>query len=248
MGFGGAKDLTRIHVGCAGWTVPSQHAEQFPCEGSHLERYAARLNAVEINSTFYRPHRPATFARWASSVPADFRFAVKAPKAITHEHRLVEVSDLLPRFLSEIVSLGAKLGPLLVQLPPSLAFDASVVGDFFDVLRKRFTGAVVCEPRHATWFTAPAEEMLTGFHVGRVAADPTAVPAAATPGGWPGVSYYRLHGSPEMYYSEYSNDYLDVLSARLRNLAPVSDTWCIFDNTARGHAVTNALDVGRRLR
>ena len=73
--------------------------------GSHLERYGAILDAVEINSSFYRPHRTATYERWAASVPEDFRFAVKVPKAITHERRLKDVGDLLDRFLSEVGGL-----------------------------------------------------------------------------------------------------------------------------------------------
>jgi len=102
----------------------------FPTAGTHLIRYAAALSAVEINSSFYRPHRPATYARWASSVPENFRFAVKIPKLATHERRLVDVSDVLDRFLSEVTSLGGKLGPLLIQLPPTLSFTSNVAEDF----------------------------------------------------------------------------------------------------------------------
>src|SRR6187455_1643415 len=105
-----------IYVGVAGWPIPKPHAGLFPETGSHLQRYAARFNAVEINSSFYRPHRPATYARWAASVPPDFRFAVKVPREITHRRRLVEVDDLLERFPGEATHLGEKLGPLLVQL------------------------------------------------------------------------------------------------------------------------------------
>ena len=77
-----------VFVGCAGWSIPRQHASYFPSEGSHLERYARFLPAVEINSSFYRPHKPATYARWAASVPDGFRFLFKLPRAITHERRL----------------------------------------------------------------------------------------------------------------------------------------------------------------
>src|SRR6476661_8928978 len=116
-----------IYVGVAGWPIPKPHAGLFPVEGSHLKRYAGRFNAVEINSSFYRPHRPATYARWAASVPADFRFAVKVPKVATHERRLVDVNDVLDSFLAEATQLGERLGPLLVQLPPSLSFSADIV-------------------------------------------------------------------------------------------------------------------------
>src|SRR5262245_60578113 len=109
-----------VYVGVAGWSIPKPHAAAFPKTGSHLERYARRFNAVEINSSFYRPHRPATYARWAASVPPDFQFAVKVPREITHRRRLVDVADLLDQFLDECSELGEKLGPLLVQLPPGL--------------------------------------------------------------------------------------------------------------------------------
>src|SRR5919106_6889056 len=95
-------------IGTAGWSIPKEHAAPFPATGSHLERYASVFNAVEINSSFYRPHRPATYERWAASVPEGFRFAVKIPKAITHERRLNEAGDHLDRFLSEAQGLGSK--------------------------------------------------------------------------------------------------------------------------------------------
>src|SRR3954469_14763579 len=105
-----------LRIGTAGWSIPKEHAAPFPTTGSHLERYGAVFNAVEINSSFYRPHRRATYERWAASVPADFRFAVKVPKAVTHEHRLKDVGDRLDRFIAEVGGLGPTRGPLLVQM------------------------------------------------------------------------------------------------------------------------------------
>ena len=149
-----------VYVGTAGWSLPREAQPHFPAEGTHLTRYAARFPAVEINSSFYRPHRPATYARWAESVPEDFRFSVKVPKAITHTARLADAEALLDAFLAEASALGAKLGCLLVQLPPSLAFDEETAGAFFRALRERYEGPVACEPRHPTWFDAPAEALL----------------------------------------------------------------------------------------
>src|SRR3954451_5388431 len=108
-------------IGCAGWAIRREHSDRFAPVGTHLERYATLFNCVEINSCFYRPHRIATYERWAGSVPADFRFAVKLPKVITHELRLVGAESHLERFLGETSGLGAKRGPILVQLPPSFA-------------------------------------------------------------------------------------------------------------------------------
>ncbi len=185
-----------VYVGCAGWALRKEHAAGFTAEGTHLTRYAGRLPAVEINSSYYKPHKPATYAKWAAAVPADFRFAVKVPKEATHTRRLLGTEDVLDRFLAEATALGGKLRPLLVQLPPSLTFDAVVAGTFLAALRGRFDGLVVLEPRHTTWFEAVPENLLSEFRVARVAADPAVVEGASEPGGWGGLAYYRLHGSP----------------------------------------------------
>ncbi|HJX27841.1 MAG TPA: DUF72 domain-containing protein [Thermoanaerobaculia bacterium] len=235
-------------VGCAGWSLPRSEQERFPEAGSHLERYASRFRAVEINSSFHRPHRPATYARWSASVPAGFRFSVKVPKTITHKQRLRDAGDLIETFLAEASGLGDKLGCLLVQLPPSLSFEGPVASAFFADLRARTAATVACEPRHATWFTSEADSLLEELEVARVAADPACVPDAAEPGGWRGVSYYRLHGSPRIYYSAYSEEYLAALAEKIRTEAGTGRTvWCIFDNTTLGAAAGNALDLTSRL-
>ncbi|WP_119460780.1 DUF72 domain-containing protein [Rhodospirillaceae bacterium SYSU D60014] len=237
-----------IRVGCAGWAVPKSSAEHFPAQGSHLERYACRFDAVEINSSFYRPHRPATYARWAATVPEQFRFSVKMPKEITHLRRLKNVEEPLDRFLAEAGALSGKLAVILAQFPPSLRFDARVVRTFLAAVRTRFTHALVCEPRHASWFDGHADDLLAEFQAARVAADPALVSAAGKPGGWNGFVYYRLHGTPQMYYSAYAAETLDALADRLiaeaQRRVPV---WCIFDNTALGAATENALSLGERL-
>ena len=238
----------KAFVGTAGWSIPTHHAASFPIHGSHLERYAQVFDAVEINSSFYRPHRVATYERWAASVPDHFRFAVKMPKTITHERRLADVSDLLERFLAEANGLGAKLGPVLVQLPPSLAFGDDTPR-FFDTLRDRFAGAVVCEPRHPTWFTDAVDQVLAAHGIARVAADPAPVPRAATPGGCRSARYYRLHGSPRMYYSPYEPAVLHELARQLADdLAAGLSPWCIFDNTAAFAAIPDAFATRDRLR
>ena len=229
-------------VGTAGWGLPRQWRSRFPDEGSHLERYATRFNAVEINSSFYRQHRRAVYERWAASVPPDFRFAVKLPRAITHDQRLVASDVLLDVFLDEACGLGGRMGPLLVQLPPSLAFDLEHVDEFFTTLRERHGGTVACEPRHESWFAPLAEEVLRRHAIARVAADPARVPAAAAPGGDDRLVYFRLHGSPRIYYSDYEPERLSPIATALRGAnARGADAWCILDNTTLGAATGNAL-------
>jgi uncharacterized protein YecE (DUF72 family) len=242
----GTADERTVRVGTAGWAIPAPLRETFPGEGSRLERYARRFTCVEINSSFYRPHRPATYARWAASVPDDFRFALKVPKEITHARRFVDCAEPLERFLTESAELGEKRGVLLVQLPPSFAHDPTLANAFFTAFRERYVGLLACEPRHPTWFTEEAETALRAFRIARVAADPAVVPGASDPGGWDGFVYYRLHGSPRVYYSSYENDALGAIVRRLC-AAPVP-AWCVFDNTAMDAATANALDVVEMLR
>ena len=229
-----------IRIGTAGWSIPRASAEFFPADGTALERYSARFNAVEINSSFHRPHRASTWARWAESVPDDFRFSAKLPKTVTHQAKLVDCEQLLDSFLSEAHALGDKLAVLLVQLPPKLAFDAEVAAPFFAALSERSAAAVACEPRHPSWFEAEVEALLAEHRVARVAADPAVVAKAAVPGGWRGLAYWRLHGSPVMYRSSY-DDRLGAYATQLRSCSDSRDAWCMFDNTASSAATGDAL-------
>jgi len=241
------QPVSSIRIGCAGWALRKEHFELFPKEGTHLTTYAARMSAVEINSSFYRTHLPNTYTRWAESVPDSFLFAVKMPKQVTHVQRLAYVEDALDRFLSEVSSLDGKLGPVLVQLPPSLSFSFTIAERFFTCLRERFDGEVALEPRHVSWFADKADRLITSFRIARVAADPAVVAAASEPGGWGELAYYRLHGAPRTYYSSYSEDYLGALAQKLIEESSAASVWCIFDNTAEGAATLNALEVRKRV-
>lgn len=234
-----------IIVGTAGWSVPRASARRFPPKGTHLQRYASVLRGAEINSSFYRNHSAQTYAKWGRQTPRGFRFSVKLPREITHERALRDARRPLEDFLACVTALRQRLGPLLVQLPPSLEFDSRVVRRFFGMFRTLFEGTVVCEPRHRTWFDGRADALLAQFHVARAAADPAVVPAAAKPGGWNGIAYYRLHGSPRMYWSVYDRRSLARWTVQLRAHPRGTPVWCIFDNTAAGGATANALQVAQ---
>jgi uncharacterized protein YecE (DUF72 family) len=237
-----------FRIGTAGWTLPKQHAAAFPPEGTHLERCSAVFNCVEINSSFYRSHMRKTWERWSASTPPNFRFSVKIPNAITHTAKLIDCGALLQTFFEECHGLGEKLAPVLVQLPPKLAFGAGIAHEFFTTLRELHSGLTACEPRHASWFTPEADALLRSFEVTRVAADPPqGSPVAAAPGGWQGLHYYRLHGAPRTYYSNYSDESLHALATTLQK-SSAPQTWIIFDNTALGYATANALVLTNFLR
>ncbi|MFP5393582.1 MAG: DUF72 domain-containing protein [Gammaproteobacteria bacterium] len=220
-----------LRIGCAGWTIPKISSAAFPAEGSHLERYARVLNAVEINSSFYRPHQVSTYARWAASVPDDFRFSVKLPKTITHEARLADIDAPLAQFAGEVAALGEKLGCILIQLPPKLALEVAVADAFFEKMRAALPVQLVCEARNASWFGEEGTELLRRHGVTRVIADP----AKGQPGEHVPTTqtiYARLHGSPRIYYSPYETAYLEQLGRDMATHAHAGrDVWVIFDNT-----------------
>src|SRR5690348_6879773 len=232
-----------VRVGCAGWNIPKQFASEFATDGTHLQRYSRKFLCTEINSSFYRAHRLQTWQRWAESVPENFQFSVKAPRAITHDGLLQPDRAKLNDFLQQIDLLRKKLGPILFQLPPSLEFDARRTTAFFTLLREMHNGDVVLEPRHETWFQSCAGDLLTDFRLARVAADPGIIPNAKDPGGWNGLVYFRLHGFPRKYYSAYDPEFLSSLSILMSRLSRDSHVWCIFDNTASGAAMGNALEL-----
>ena len=238
----------RIYIGCAGWSLARSEVPDGAAEGTQLERYSGLFRSVEINSSFTRSHRRGTYERWAESVPETFRFSVKAPRAITHENKLVDAEILLRKFVDEATGLGSKLGCILVQLPPSVEYDKDIVDGFFGVLRTMYEGVVAIEPRHRTWFAPDSNRHLQRIGVTRVAADPAVVPAAGQPGGAPGKVYFRLHGSPQVYSSSYTGAYLDALAFRLRAYARAgASVWCIFDNTIKGASTSNALHLTRKI-
>jgi uncharacterized protein YecE (DUF72 family) len=236
-----------VRIGTAGWSIPRVSAFRFDSTGSHLQRYARRFSCAEINSSFHRPHAATTYARWRDSTPPAFRFAVKMPRTITHEQKLENVREPLTAFLAQTEGLAEKRGPILVQLPPSLSFDASLITRFLELVRQEYTGPVVCEPRHATWFSPQVDALLDKFGISRVAADPPPVPAAAVPAGSPRVVYFRLHGSPRRYWSKYDESFMATLAVTVRSVPAGAQVWCVFDNTASGAAIENAWELHERL-
>jgi uncharacterized protein YecE (DUF72 family) len=240
-------ELTRIRVGLAGWSNPPAKRLQRNPDQSHLSYYAAHFGCVEINSSFYRPHQGATYARWRDETPAPFRFSVKMPRSVTHESHLKRCANEVSRFYEGIAELRSKLAVVLVQLPPSLEFNAHTVRAFFSSVPHLRGTKIVCEPRHPSWFSGAAENALQEAGVSRVAADPARCPGAEVPGGLRRFAYFRWHGSPRMYYSKYSEAQLATFAAAVARTNAI-ETWCVFDNTARHAAWDDALQFMAALR
>ena len=232
-----------FRIGTAAWSLPKDFAAAFPSEGTHLERYAKVLNAVEINSSFYKEHKPATYAKWASQTPDDFCFSVKLAKNFTHVQKMQIDPAIVSASLRGIAELGEKWKVLLVQLPPSLAFDKSVASRFFETLKKTYTRQIAFEPRHRSWLEPESVRLLQDFAISKVIADPETCPSEE-PLKLTGENlvYMRLHGTPDIYKSRYDQDRIQNFFGMLDS-ANTKNAWCIFDNTTFGYATANALEL-----
>ncbi|RYZ59221.1 MAG: DUF72 domain-containing protein [Proteobacteria bacterium] len=234
-----------FRIGTAAWAVPKALTESFSGEGSHLERYSQVLNAVEINTSFYRDHKADTYEKWAKATPDHFRFAVKLSKVFTHEDQLAVDPQQLQTVVEGIMRLGEKLAVILIQLPPKLAFHEVTVRRFFELLRSIYQGPIVLEPRHKTWVSPEALIVLKDFHVGKVMADPEPCPAPIEfQKATHDICYLRWHGSPVIYESRYEAESMEELKTRAKELSrDFKEVWIIFDNTTFAWATVNALEM-----
>lgn len=230
-----------MYIGTAAWNIPKDYAARFPEEGSHLERYSQVFNMVEINSSFYKEHQAKTYSRWKETVPKEFRFSVKLSQDFTHKCGFRPDSKEVQASLENILHLEAKLGVILIQIPASLKFNPKDAERFYTIIRKNYEGSLVIEPRNTEWISKISEQLLLNYNISKVIADPEKcsggtkkVLKAA------GLTYYRLHGSPEIYRSSYSNEYLKDLAQEIKLKKNV---WCVFDNTTFGFATDNALGL-----
>lgn len=234
----------RVHVGTSGWTYKHWRGVFYPEDVPQrrwLEHYQQHFSTVELNATFYRLPQEQTFRRWAERSPDGFRFAVKGSRLITHLKRLRDAEDAASTFLARARLLGEHLGPLLWQLPPSLARDAGLLRDFMGLLPYDLTHAF--EFRHPSWFADATYDLLRerncAFCMYQLQSDETPVLATAK------CVYIRFHGTASKYGGRYPDAALRLWAERIGGfLDDGREVWAYFNNDAGGHAVADA----RRLR
>lgn len=231
--------MQRVTVGTSGWNYDHWRGVFYPdglARSRWLGHYAGVFSSVEVNATFYRSMRPSTFEAWRSNTPGGFVWSLKANRFITHVRRLRDCREPLERFLGSVAVLGEKLGPVLFQLPPSLAFDGRTAMEFFAL---RPEGALwSIEARHASWTGDEALACLRQAGVAWCISD--------TAGRYPFLEavtapfvYIRLHGSRRLYASCYTEDELRERASRIRGCG--CDAYVYFDNDHMGYAPANAL-------
>lgn len=269
------RPATTVRTGISGWRYPPWRGQFYPRglpQRQELSYASRQLATIEINGTFYSLQRPESFRSWVADTPADFLFAVKGPRFVTHMKKLRDVEVPVANFFaSGVLALGAKLGPVLWQLPPNLGFDADRLEAFLMGLPRttaaaarlanrhdaRLDGRAVTEVdadrplRHAVEFRH--DSFLS--HLDMFARHDVAVVVADTAGKWPlvleqtssSLTYVRLHGDQELYVSGYSEEALDIWAERIVGWRNERDVVVYFDNDVKVRAPFDAQALARRL-
>jgi len=248
------KAKPELRIGTSGWNYGDWQGRFYPPDlpsRQYLGWYAKHFRTVEVNYSFYHLPRPSTYENWAAQVPDEFVFAVKASRLITHIRRLEQAHEEWRRFLDNAAVLGGKLGPILLQFPPSFKANTDALGAFLSATPKPFELAF--EFRHASWFGPEVLEMLRKHHAALVIADSERYPQApAVPTA--SFTYLRFHGPAELFASNYSDEQLRAWSNRIRTwLSEGVSVHAYFNNDFHGHALANAqtlagfLDASRGL-
>jgi uncharacterized protein YecE (DUF72 family) len=229
-----------IRIGCSGWQYRHWRGRFYPRDlpvDRWLEHYAQTFDTLELNNSFYRLPEADAFASWRRRVPADFVFAVKASRYLTHMKRLREPREPLDRLWSRARKLGDRLGPMLYQLPPRWRLDLDRLEAFVRAVPRRRPQAI--EFRDRSWYADKAMALLVGSPVALCLHD---MPGSASPRHPVGsLVYVRFHGSTGRYLGSYSPQYLTAWADRLVGWA--SDglpVYAYFNNDVGGHAVTDA--------
>lgn len=228
-------------TGCSGFSYPEWKGMFYPEKLSSrkwFEYYCEKFDTVELNNTFYRFPQVEHLKGWYERSPAQFRFAVKAPRIITHYKRFKNADDELQRFYDTVHSgLSDKLGSILFQLHPAMHYSEENLERIVSTLQDNFTNVV--EFRHASWWNSDVLKQLKHHHVTFCCISYPGLPEniyQTAP-----VIYYRFHGIPRLYYSEYDADSLREVHQTIAALKRVSEAYVYFNNTAQGHALNNAL-------
>jgi uncharacterized protein YecE (DUF72 family) len=229
----------QYYIGCSGFSYKEWKGIFYPDglpQSKWFEYYASRFNSLELNVTFYRFPQVAMLRGWFDKSPADFLFAVKAPRLITHYKRFNDCGSLLLDFYSTIrEGLGSKLGPVLFQLPRQLVYDEALLERIVRSLDPHFINAV--EFRDAGWWQPGVEKILSEHHIIFCGISHPALPDSFMH-NVPDV-YYRYHGVPRLYYSAYSKTEMQSMAKKLR-ASSIRHAYIYFNNTAGGAAVKNA--------
>ncbi len=236
--------MARIHIGTSGWTYRAWRDGLYAGIPTKrwLEHAAKTFGALEINGSFYTQIRESTYARWYDETPADFRFALKGHRFLTHYKRLRDCAASIEIQREPTLALREKLAAVVWQLPATFRVELARLQEFATSLQRWPEVRHAVELRHASWFTAETAAILADAGLAVCMSDAPDFPL------WDAVTtdlvYVRLHGHTRKYASSYRADHLARWAARIRGWADAGRTvHCYLDNDAEGAAVANALTL-----
>ena len=241
-----------IRIGCSGWIYRHWRERFYPAKLAQrlwFDFYAETFETVELNTSFYHLPKPETFTKWRDQATAGFRYAVTAPRFITHMKKLKDCTEPVEEFITRARNLGPTLGPILYQLPPRWSYNRQRLEEFIALLPADLTH--VFEFREKSWLTEEVLALLEARNISFCAHD---MPGSATARWASGpIAYVRFHGGEGKYWGRYSDEGLlawtDWLVSEARQ---VRDIWCYFNNDIDAHAIHDALTlrsmIGQALR
>ncbi len=233
-----------IRIGTSGWQYDSWRGRFYPAElptTRWLAHYASRFPAVEVNATFYRMPSESTVQRWHDQTPADFRVAAKLSRYVTHVRKLADSRTAIATFVDRLAPLGSRLGPVLVQLPPTLTAEPRLLDEALAAFPSSVHVAV--EPRHPSWFSSEVKKILEAHDAALCIADRGSrlmTPLWCT-ASW---AYIRLHHGRATPASCYGRSALHRWADRIEALRG-HDVFVFFNNDTNGCAPANATTLCR---
>jgi uncharacterized protein YecE (DUF72 family) len=233
-----------VYIGTSGWSYKHWkglfYPEKMPA-GKYLEYYISQFGCAELNASFYRLPTEKTVENWSKLIPRNFRLAVKLSRQITHYKRLKDSEDELKTFIDLFRPLHDRIGPILVQLPPSLKYDNNTAESFYKVLKTDYsTFKFVIEARHQSWFVEEAFGLAREYKIGWTIAE--------SGGRYPredvvtsDIVYIRFHGPGKSKTTGYTENELSDWAKKIRSWADKKpEVWVFFNNDGEGHAIMNA--------
>ncbi|MBM4402274.1 MAG: DUF72 domain-containing protein [Candidatus Cloacimonetes bacterium] len=246
--------MSKLFIGTSGWSYDHWQGRFYPPDLPKikwLEYYSQHFNTVEVNSTFYHLPQEKTVKNWMARTPANFTFAVKASRFITHFKQLKDPVESLEKFLQTASWFGERLGPILFQFPPKFAKNAERLSEFLSVLPQSWR--IALEFRHSSWFCEEIYELIHKHKVALCFSDTPWYPYCEEITA--DFVYLRLHGHEELYASKYTKKQLDEYAKKIKNwlqgVSPpngrVNGVYCYFDNDANAYAVENGKELHNKI-
>jgi uncharacterized protein YecE (DUF72 family) len=238
----------RFRAGTSGWNYPDWKGVFYPPElksRDYLSWYCRHFDTTEVNYSFYHLPKKQTFENWAAQTPQGFLFALKASRVISHVKRLEGVDEQWRRFLDSALALGSKLGPVLLQFPPSFKASTTVLERFLLLSESEVSRRVelAFEFRHSSWFDPEICQLLRRHKAALVIAHSQTYPQAPLIPTAPFV-YVRFHGPQRLFASRYSTGELETWATRVKRwLSSGHSVYAYFNNDFHGYAIENAREL-----